>query len=441
MNKNTSPICMFMMLLSIVTIVGVCSAESWDRFNRDMKLDRVERKIDDAMFQQQLENNMRQTEKNFKQIGQQFQQTSQHIVAQNQQAKKDHYNSIISVHPNYKKIAYGQEFPKWISSMPHKERVKAKDIVYRGTADEIIQLLLGFKGNYIPPILKRKRMVANSILGIKTQATKSKKDVGVFTAYTTAATNAIKNRYKIGMVNKKEVLLVLDDYDKLNRDKRNAEAAYYSKIAHAHPNYQEIISDSQFNEFITNLPEEERKKCNAIVDGGSAEEVIAVLSAYKQSLKREEREKNLKAAEQGNASAQNSLAFNYYTGDGVDQNYNEAAKWFLKAAGQKHVQSQFNLGYMYSKGQGVDQDYNKAVEWFRKAANQKYAHAQNMLGSMYSKGQGVDQDYEESVKWYRMAAEQGNKKAQKNLSAMYSEGRGVEKNEKEAVKWRLKSIE
>ncbi len=236
-----------------------------------------------------------------------------------------------------------------------------------------------------------------------------------------------------------------------------------SKITNVHPDYQKISNDQKFNEFINNLPEEDRGICNSIVGRGSAEEVNALLSAYKQCTSDGHMNTSVqfyigvmydkgqghsgaarwyeKAAKQGHREAQSNLGYMYYMGQGLDRDYNEAAKWYLKAAEQKHVQAQFNLGFMYSKGQGVDRDYNKAVEWYRKAANQKYAHAQNMLGSMYLKGQGVEQNYEESVKWYRMAAEQGNKKAQKNLSTMYSEGRGVEKDEKEAVKWMLMAVE
>ncbi len=80
---------------------------------------------------------------------------------------------------------------------------------------------------------------------------------------------------------------------KLNKDMKNEEDTYFRKIAHVHPDYQEIVSDPKFNEFMNNLPEEERKISNAIVDGGSAEEVNALLSTYKQSIKREAREKNL----------------------------------------------------------------------------------------------------------------------------------------------------
>jgi hypothetical protein len=63
---------------------------------------------------------------------------------------------------------------------------------------------------------------------------------------------------------------------------------------------------------------------------------------------------------------------------------------------------------MYERGQGVNQDYAKAVKWYRKAAEQGSASSQSNLGSMYFNGQGVTQNYVKAVKWWRKAAEQGD---------------------------------
>ncbi len=156
---------------------------------------------------------------------------------------------------------------------------------------------------------------------------------------------------------------------------------------------------------------------------------------------KEAAKKYLKDAKQGSATLQISLAFMYYVGRGVDQDYSKAAEWYRRAAEQGHIRAQFNIGVMYFKGQGVMKDYSEAARWYRRAAEQKYPQAQNILGLMYSRGQGVKQDYEEAVKWYLVAAEQGYAQAQKNLSVMYLEGRGVEKDQKEAIRWRLKAIE
>jgi len=105
--------------------------------------------------------------------------------------------------------------------------------------------------------------------------------------------------------------------------------------------------------------------------------------------------------------------------------YVEAVKWYRKAAEQGDAVAQDNLGKMYYDGTGVTQDYAEAVKWYRKVAEQGFASAQYNLGQMYRKGKGVTQDYAEAVKWYRKAAEQGNAKAQVNLGTMYYSGNGV----------------
>ncbi|CDF05801.1 stress protein [Megasphaera elsdenii CAG:570] len=90
-------------------------------------------------------------------------------------------------------------------------------------------------------------------------------------------------------------------------------------------------------------------------------------------------------------------------------------KWFRKAADQGNAVAQNNLGYCYRNGEGVEQDYAEAVKWGRKAADQGNAVAQNNLGYCYQNGEGVKQDKKEAAKWYQKAADQGNKDAQKNL--------------------------
>ncbi len=57
----------------------------------------------------------------------------------------------------------------------------------------------------------------------------------------------------------------------------------------------------------------------------------------------------------------------YSYGQGVRQDYVEAAKWYRKAAAQGNIIAQYNLGVMYLKGQGVRQSKIVAKEWFKKA--------------------------------------------------------------------------
>ena len=92
------------------------------------------------------------------------------------------------------------------------------------------------------------------------------------------------------------------------------------------------------------------------------------------------------AAEQGNSVAQSSLGTMYSRGYGVPQCDQEAAKWFQMAEDQhnqnvlEHNQkvlewnkeaaefgiatAQFTLGSMYYHGNGVPQDYQEAAKWW-----------------------------------------------------------------------------
>ncbi len=138
-------------------------------------------------------------------------------------------------------------------------------------------------------------------------------------------------------------------------------------------------------------------------------------------------------AEQGDRKAQFMLARMYFEGLGVEQNYEEAFKWFEMAA--LHIEAQFNLAVMYLEGIGVKKNYEEAFKWFEMAALQGDRKAQFELGYMYFEGLGVEQNYEEAFKWFEMAALQGDRKAQFELGYMYFEGLGVEQNYEEAFKW------
>jgi len=77
-----------------------------------------------------------------------------------------------------------------------------------------------------------------------------------------------------------------------------------------------------------------------------------------------------KAAEQGNAWAQDKLASMYYAGQGVAQDYTQALFWYRKAAEQGNVDAQNNLGMMYDMSYGVTWKPGQNASWYHKAAEQ-----------------------------------------------------------------------
>jgi TPR repeat protein len=93
-------------------------------------------------------------------------------------------------------------------------------------------------------------------------------------------------------------------------------------------------------------------------------------------------------------------------GQGVEQDYAEATRWFRKAAEQGQGESQFSMGLRYFEGQSVAQDDTEAARWFRLAADQGVGMAASMLAEMCAKGRGVPQDRVEAYKWLAVAGGQ-----------------------------------
>ncbi len=57
----------------------------------------------------------------------------------------------------------------------------------------------------------------------------------------------------------------------------------------------------------------------------------------------------------------------YYNGLGVPQDDAEAVKLYRKAADQGDAVAQNNIGFMYDNGLGVPQDYSQAQMWYNLA--------------------------------------------------------------------------
>lgn len=148
-----------------------------------------------------------------------------------------------------------------------------------------------------------------------------------------------------------------------------------------------------------------------------------------------------KSAENGYAEAQNMLGKCYHNGNGVEEDLEEAVMWFERAANQEFAPAQNNLGYCYYNGYGVDEDEEEAVMWFEKAARQGFVPAQIQLGKCYFYGNGVEADEEEAVRWYTEAANQGDAAAQYLLGMCYESGEGIRSSKAKAAYWYEKAAQ
>ncbi|HIB42688.1 MAG TPA: hypothetical protein EYO37_01705 [Nitrospina sp.] len=141
------------------------------------------------------------------------------------------------------------------------------------------------------------------------------------------------------------------------------------------------------------------------------------------------------AAIQGNADAQLNLGLMYYNGVGVPKNYKRAARWYLYSARQGNLGAQFNLGWMYDKGEGVIPNYKRALKWYKLAAKQGHGGAQYNLGLMYDNGDKIARNFQKTLYWYLKAGKQGNAEAQFELAKIYDQGIKTKQDSRKAIQW------
>ena len=99
------------------------------------------------------------------------------------------------------------------------------------------------------------------------------------------------------------------------------------------------------------------------------------------------------------------------------------------------VEHQYSLGLRYERGQGVAQDYQEAARWYRLAAMQRSRAAQYKLSRLSDIGRGLPQNYQEALRWCRLAADHGEAQAMFTLGVHYHTGLGVPPNLLQAHKW------
>ena len=126
-------------------------------------------------------------------------------------------------------------------------------------------------------------------------------------------------------------------------------------------------------------------------------------------------------AEWGKTTSQYELGLMYYKGQGLEQNYKEAFKWFRVSAQKGLPDAQYYLGLMYYEGKAVARNYSNALYLFLAAAKQGNTEAQFILGDMYISGQGVQRNYIKAYAWTSIAYNDGYDQAEQNLQFLNKE--------------------
>lgn len=96
-------------------------------------------------------------------------------------------------------------------------------------------------------------------------------------------------------------------------------------------------------------------------------------------------------------------------GEEVEQDFIEAKKWYERSINEaEDVKAYMGLGRLYYSGLGVDRDYDKAYFYFSQLENENQPGALYILGKMYEKGQGTIQDIQIALNYYKKSADLGH---------------------------------
>ena len=116
-------------------------------------------------------------------------------------------------------------------------------------------------------------------------------------------------------------------------------------------------------------------------------------------------------AQHGDAEAIYFMGIMHYYGnaEGIDQDTDEAIRYFKLAAEKGHQSAQVNLGMLLLADRGNSQHAALAVTHFTRAAENGDDDAQWCLGRVYYEGRvGRGPDYSRAAHWFRRSASAGN---------------------------------
>ena len=142
------------------------------------------------------------------------------------------------------------------------------------------------------------------------------------------------------------------------------------------------------------------------------------------------------AAEAGDPAMQLTLGRLHHRGQGVEQDFAEANRWFHRAIDGGNAEANYDLGNAYLRGEGVAKDVAEGTRRMQAAQAAGVAEAGPVLDRQYARGRFLDAaDPAEGVAIYRTGAERGHPVAQAKLGLLYREGIGVTQDGAQALHW------
>jgi TPR repeat protein len=166
--------------------------------------------------------------------------------------------------------------------------------------------------------------------------------------------------------------------------------------------------------------------------------VLFVAGAFGESVSPISNKKMLQLktrAELGYVRQEIELANAYFTGNGVPQDTAQAAHWYERAAQAGNAEAQNQIGYFYQSGIGVPVDLERAARWFQLAAASGLPKGKVNLGVAYLGGLGVPKNEATAIQLFTEAFQKGSGVAAAYLGDIYFSGVGVPQDRVLAENW------
>ncbi|GHD05483.1 tetratricopeptide repeat protein [Tianweitania populi] len=148
-----------------------------------------------------------------------------------------------------------------------------------------------------------------------------------------------------------------------------------------------------------------------------------------------------RSAEAGDPVGQrNYAAFHMQGVTGSDPDYAIAADYYRRAADQGDAPAQDMLSWMLLEGEIMPADPAEARRWAHEAAESGIASSMTRLGMLYHNALGVDREPHQAVYWWSKGASAGDADAQAMLGAAYHMGAGTERDGITALAWLIRAV-
>lgn len=134
------------------------------------------------------------------------------------------------------------------------------------------------------------------------------------------------------------------------------------------------------------------------------------------------------ASKQDNAQAMSNLGYLLYKKGKVSNSEHQfliAAHWFRKSISSDYSirDTHYYLGAMHQNGDGVEQWYKSAFKFYKVAADLGHDIACERLGDLCYSGYGcIRPDKTKSFQWYTLGADHGNTQCLNNMGLMIEDG-------------------